>query len=96
MNPTVEYIGFSSGGILSKETWRATNLACPRCGNKGGMVWALTSEQPIIVMGTESRIFLCISCQFTGVGLNGFKADFATDRRAQEIIKTAFGDSNSE
>jgi hypothetical protein len=90
MNPIVEFVAADSQGVITKETWRATKMACPRCGNKQVNVWALVSEPPITIMGAESRIFLCISCLHVCVGLNGFEAGFDRERRAQEIIALGF------
>lgn len=90
MEPIIEFVAADAQGVITRETWRATNLGCPRCGNKNVNVWALVSERPVVVMGAESRVFLCISCQFTAVGLNGFRADFDTSRRAQQIIELGF------
>jgi hypothetical protein len=90
MNPLVEFVAADAQGVISKETWRATNLCCPRCANKHANIWALVSENPIIVLGKETRIFLCISCNFTGVGLNGMKVEWDTSRRAQQIIEFGF------
>jgi hypothetical protein len=96
MEPIVDFVAADARGLITKETWRATALGCPRCGNKGANVWALVSERPVVVMNTESRIFLCISCQFTGVGLNGFRADFDASRRAQQIIELGFNQPAAE
>jgi hypothetical protein len=96
MEPIVEFVASDDRGIITKETWRATTLGCPRCGNKGTNVWALVSERPIVVMGTESRIFLCILCNFTGVGLNGFRANFDASRRSIQIMELGFNDSAAE
>lgn len=96
MEPIVEFVAADAKGLITKETWRATNLCCPRCGNKQANVWALVSEPPVIVAGTESRVFLCISCQFTGVGLNGFRAQWDVGRRAQQIIEIGFNQSAAE
>lgn len=87
MEPIVEFVAADAQGVITKETWRATNMACPRCANREASVWALVSEQPMIVMGQETRIFLCVSCQFTAFGLNGFKAPWDKGRRAQQIIE---------
>jgi hypothetical protein len=87
MEPIVEFVAADAKGVISKETWRATAIHCPRCGNKQASVWVLVSEPPIIVMGSETRVFLCVSCLFTGFGLNGFPAGFDKSRRAQQIIE---------
>lgn len=90
MNPTVKVVAADARGLISTEIWRATTLACPRCAKNHGNVWALASEEPIVAMGTQTRIFLCIGCQFTGIGLNGFRAEFDTARRALQIIQLGF------
>ena len=96
MNPIVNFIAADAQGVIMNETWRATNLSCPRCRNGQGLVWALVSERPIVIMGQETRIFLCVACQLTAVGLNGFKADFDTSRRAQQIISLGIEASSDE
>ena len=90
MNPIVDFVAADAQGIITKETWRATAYACPRCKNAQGNVWALISEKPLVVMGAETRIFLCVACHLTAIGLNGFKAAFDTSRRAQQIIDLGF------
>jgi hypothetical protein len=95
MNPLVKFVGADARGLISTETWQATTLGCPRCKNAQANIWALTSEPPIIVMGQEFRIFLCIACRLTALGLNGFKPGFDAASRAQQIIQLGFEESSS-
>jgi hypothetical protein len=97
MQPIVDFVAADQHGIIQKETWRATGYACPRCGTQQGNVWALTSDRALAQPdGTETRLFLCISCQHTAIGLNGIGVPFDKSRRAQEIISQAFAGETEE
>lgn len=86
----VEFVSLDPKGIITKETWQATHLACPRCGQRERNVWVLVSEPPLEAKRLELRVFLCVACLHTAVGLNGFEPVWDRSDRAKQIIKYGF------
>jgi hypothetical protein len=91
LNPNVKFVGADNRGLISTESWQATRIYCPRCGKGEATVWVLLSEPPVRINDLELRVFLCISCNFTALGLNGFKPNFNPQERSRQIIKYGFG-----
>lgn len=78
-------------GLIANETWRITKAHCPRCGNPQ-TVWMLDSNRPAVVGNQELRLFLCIACNYTALGLGGFDPGFDPRSRSAQIVKYAFGE----
>ena len=91
---TITYTAFE-GMYLVRETWRATSLFCPRCGNGQGHVWTLSEEaNPTLSVTVKAgnhdvHLFLCVGCGFTGRGWGGYKPTYDTVNRVAEIRKLA-------
>jgi hypothetical protein len=85
-----EFVSLDPQGIITKETWRATGLCCPRCGRGEGTIWTLTSQPPLQVQGLVLPVFLCVACLHVAIGLNGFQPKWTVEDRAKQIISQAF------
>jgi len=90
-SPEVAFIAFEPNGVMTRETWLATVLFCPRCGASSGAVWALTSTPLMQVANVQTRIFLCVGCGFVGFGLNGFKPGWDIQNRVKQILEHGHG-----
>ncbi len=86
----VEFVSFDPEGVITKESWQATVLACPRCGQRERNVWLLISEPPLRARELTLPLFLCIACLHVAVGLNGFDPVWDKSERAKQIIKFGF------
>lgn len=95
-SPEVEFVAFEPNGVLIKETWSATRLFCPRCGQGSGAVWVNTSA-PVIQVGThQTRVFLCVACKFSALGLNGFDPTWDKGQRVKQIFQHGFAADQPE
>lgn len=79
-------------GIITRETWQATRLYCPRCGKGGGAVWHIVHSSSVQNV-SRTPTFLCISCCHVGMGWEGFTPRWNPQDRAQQIIQFAFEES---
>jgi hypothetical protein len=86
----VEFIAFEAGGVLTKETWLATRMFCPRCGAGSGAVWANVSAPLTRVGNLQTRVFLCVGCKFVALGLNGFDPEWDVSNRVKQIFQNGF------
>lgn len=90
MKNLVEFVAADLSGVIQRETWQKTRLACNKCAQNHGNVWILTSSPPIQAQGLEFRLFICISCQFTFLGLPGFRPKWDVPDRIKQIIQYGF------
>lgn len=94
MQSIVKIVAADAQGIINSHTWQATKAFCPKCGKNHANLWVLTSAPPAVLDNQELRFFLCVACNYTALGLNGFVPSWDVQRMAAQIIKEGFEEAS--